>query len=48
MRRYIVGLLATLGVLSLFALIGVIALIYSGPFAGRSLPKSMSGTKASS
>ena len=38
MRRYIVGLLATLGALSLFALIGVIALIYSGPFAAGRCP----------
>ncbi len=41
MRRYIVGLLATLGTLTLFALIGVVALLYAGPFGSKPLPKSM-------
>ena len=41
MRRYIVGLLATLGALTLLACMGVVALVYAGPFGGKSLPKSM-------
>ncbi|HYC63718.1 MAG TPA: S49 family peptidase, partial [Reyranellaceae bacterium] len=41
MWRYIVGLLATLGGLALLAVLGIVALVTSGPFAGKSLPKQM-------
>ena len=41
MWRYIVGLLATVGALTLMAFAGVFALVSSSPFTGKSLPKSM-------
>ena len=39
MWRYIVGLLATLGAFALMSLVGIVALVTSGPFAGKSLPR---------
>ncbi|MBX9942533.1 MAG: S49 family peptidase [Reyranella sp.] len=41
MRRYIVGLLATVGTLTLLALAGGAVLLASAPFAPKPLPKSM-------
>ncbi|MGQ0582137.1 MAG: signal peptide peptidase SppA [Reyranella sp.] len=41
MRRYLVGLLATIGVLTLLFIAGGVALIFSGPFSAKSLPRSM-------
>jgi protease-4 len=41
MRRFIVGLLATVGFLTLLAVVGGAAFLYYGPFATRPLPKSM-------
>jgi len=41
MRRFIVGLLATVGALVLIAIGGVAALIASGPFSSKPLPSSM-------
>jgi protease-4 len=41
MRRYIVGLLATVGVLTLLLVASGAALIFSGPFSAKSLPRSM-------
>lgn len=39
MRRYIVGLLATVGALTLIAIVGGIALVASWPFSAKSLPQ---------
>ena len=41
MRRFIVGLLATVGFLALLAIGGVIAFITSGPFSSKALPQTM-------
>src|SRR5260370_39502836 len=41
MRRFIAGLLATLGSLPLLTVVGSAVFLYSGPFAAKSLPKSM-------
>jgi protease-4 len=41
MRRFIVGLLATVGALALIAVIGGVAYLYNGPFAAKPLPRSM-------
>lgn len=41
MRRFIVGLLATVGALALVAIGGIAALIASGPFSSAPLPSSM-------
>jgi protease-4 len=41
MRRFIVGLLATVGALTLLAIGGAIAFATSGPFASKPLPNSM-------
>lgn len=41
MRRYLVGLLATVGVLTLLLVASGAALIFSGPFSAKSLPRSM-------
>ncbi len=41
MRRFIVGLLATLGFLTLLAVAGSVVFLYTGPFAAKPLPKSM-------
>ncbi len=41
MRRYLVGLLATVGVLTLLLAASGAALIFSGPFSAKSLPRSM-------
>jgi protease IV len=41
MRRFIVGLLATLGFLTLLAIVGSAVFLYTGPFAAKQLPKSM-------
>jgi protease-4 len=41
MRRFIVGLLATLGFLTLLAIVGSAVFLYRGPFAAKQLPKSM-------
>lgn len=41
MRRFVIGLLATVGALTLFAIAGGAAFLYSGPFAAKPLPKSM-------
>ncbi|HTR87264.1 MAG TPA: signal peptide peptidase SppA [Reyranella sp.] len=41
MRRFIVGLLATVGALTLLAIGGAIAFATSGPFASKPLPSSM-------
>jgi len=41
MRRFIVGLLATLGFLTLLTVVGSAVFLYTGPFAAKSLPKSM-------
>ena len=41
MRRFIVGLLATVGTLTLLAIAGGVALIASWPFAARPLPQQM-------
>jgi protease-4 len=41
MRRYIVGLLATVGTLTLIGIVGVIALVTVGPFSTKSLPQQM-------
>jgi protease-4 len=41
MRRFVVGLLATVGALALIAIGGGAAFLYSGPFATKSLPPSM-------
>ena len=41
MRRFIVGLLATVGFLTLMAVVGGAVFVYKGPFAARPLPKSM-------
>lgn len=39
MRRYIVGLLATIGFLTLLAIGGVAALVFTGPFTAKPLPQ---------
>ena len=41
MRRFIVGLLATVGTLTLLAIGGIAAFIASGPFSSKPLPQSM-------
>ena len=41
MRRFVVGLLATLGFLTLLAIAGGAVFVYTGPFAAKPLPKSM-------
>jgi protease-4 len=41
MRRFIVGLLATVGFLTLLAIGGGVAFLTSGPFAAKALPSSM-------
>jgi len=41
MRRYLVGLLATVGVLTLVLVASGAALIFAGPFSAKSLPRSM-------
>lgn len=41
MRRFVVGLLATLGFLTLLTVVGSAVFLYTGPFAAKSLPKSM-------
>ena len=41
MRRFIVGLLATVGTLTLIAIGGIIAFIASGPLSSKPLPQSM-------
>ncbi len=41
MRRYLVGLLATVGALTLLLIAGVIAVLMSGPFSAKPLPRSM-------
>ncbi|MBS0548440.1 MAG: S49 family peptidase [Proteobacteria bacterium] len=41
MRRFIVGLLATVGALTLLAVGGIAAFVFNGPLASRSLPPSM-------
>ncbi|WP_422000046.1 signal peptide peptidase SppA [Reyranella sp.] len=41
MRRYIVGLLATVGALCLLAVVGLAVLIATSPFSARSLPQAM-------
>ena len=41
MRRFIVGLLATLGFLTLLTVVGSAVFLYTGPFAARPLPRSM-------
>ena len=41
MRRYFVGLLATVGALTLLLVAGGVAVIASGPFAAKPLPRSM-------
>jgi len=41
MRRYLVGLLATVGALVLLLAVGGVALIASGPFSAKPLPRSM-------
>jgi protease IV len=41
MRRYLVGLLATVGALTLLAVAGGAVFVLSGPFAAKSLPPSM-------
>ena len=39
MRRFIVGLLATVGTLTLIAIGGLVAVVVSGPFSNKPLPK---------
>lgn len=41
MRRFVVGLLATVGALTLIAIGGAATFLYSGPFAAKPLPPSM-------
>ncbi|MEI6203908.1 MAG: S49 family peptidase, partial [Enhydrobacter sp.] len=41
MRRFVVGLLATVGFLTLLAVAGSAVFLYTGPFAAKPLPKSM-------
>ncbi len=41
MRRYLVGLLATVGVLTLLLVASGAVLVFSGPFSAKSLPRSM-------
>ena len=41
MRRFIVGLLATVGTLTLIAIGGIAAFIASGPLSSKPLPQSM-------
>ncbi len=41
MRRFVVGLLATLGFLTLLAIAGGAVFLYTGPFAAKPLPRSM-------
>ena len=41
MRRFIFGLLATVGFLTLLTVVGSAVFLYTGPFAAKSLPKSM-------
>lgn len=41
MRRFIVGLLATLGFLTLLTIVGSAVFLYAGPFAAKPLPRSM-------
>ena len=41
MRRFVVGLLATLGFLTVLAIVGSAVFLYAGPFAAKPLPKSM-------
>src|SRR5471030_1795620 len=41
MRRFIVGLLATLGFLTLLTVVGSAVFLYTGPFASKPLPKSL-------
>lgn len=41
MRRFVVGLLATVGTFTILAVAGAIAFALSGPFAAKSLPPSM-------
>ena len=41
MRRYFVGLLATVGALTLLLVAGGVAVIASGPFSAKPLPRSM-------
>ena len=44
MRRFIVGLLATVGFLTLLAVGGIVAFVAYGPFAGK--PLAFTGTDA--
>jgi protease-4 len=41
MRRFIVGLLATVGALTLLAIAGIVAFVSTGPFAGKPLSQPM-------
>lgn len=41
MRRFIVGLLATVGGLTLIAIVGIVALVASSPFSSKPLPQSI-------
>src|SRR5688572_16113948 len=41
MRRFIVGLLATIGTVTLLAIIGVVVFLVTGPLAPRQLPASV-------
>src|SRR5476649_75040 len=41
MRRFVVGLLATVGFLALLMIVGGAVFFYNGPFAAKPLPKSM-------
>src|SRR5688572_18085105 len=41
MRRFIVGLLATIGTVTLLAIAGVVVFLVTGPLAPRQLPSSM-------
>jgi protease-4 len=41
MRRFVVGLLATVGFLTLLMVVGGVVFLYNGPFASKPLPKSL-------
>jgi protease IV len=41
MRRFVVGVLATIGVFALLSIAGGAAFLYTGPFAAKPLPRSM-------
>ena len=41
MRRFIVGLLATIGTVTVLAIAGVVVFVVTGPLAPKSLPDSM-------